>query len=259
VQSAAAGQATVFKKALWAPAGVGVGRMRHLVPFQATARVPALEFPTAMHADADVQDTPFRPPPPCRGLGVVWIRHRAPSHRSARVVALGVKAFAAPTAVHADADVQDTPLKNPRPCGGLGVVWMVHRAPSHASASAPPLKPPVAVQADAEAHDTAFRDAPPCAGAGVFWRCQAAPFHRSTKAWVTPATVLVPTAVQAAGELHATPARAAKVDRGGFGVRTIRQELPFHCSARLAPWPEVLICTPTAMQEFDAGHDTQNS
>jgi hypothetical protein len=71
--------------------------------------------------------------------------------------------------------------------------------------------------------------------------------------------VLVPTAVQATGELHATPARAAKVDRGGFGVRTIRQELPFHCSARLAPSPEVLICTPTAMQEFDAGHDTQNS
>jgi len=170
-----------------------------------------------------------------------------------------VKAFAAPTAVHADADVQDTPLKNPRPCGGLGAAWMVHRAPFHASASAPPLKPPVAVQADAEAHDTALRDAPPCAGVGVFCRCQAAPFHRSTRAWVTPAAVLVPTAVQATGELHATPARAAKVDPGGFGVRTIRQELPFHCSARLAPWPEVLTCTPTAMQESDAVHDAQNN
>jgi hypothetical protein len=76
---------------------------------------------------------------------------------------------------------------------------------------------------------------------------------------VTPAAVLVPTAVQATGELHATPARAAKVDPGGFGVRTIRQELPFHCSARLAPWPEVLTCTPTAMQESDAVHDAQNN
>jgi len=65
--------------------------------------------------------------------------------------------------------------------------------------------------------------------------CQAAPFHRSTKAWAAPPDVLVPTAVHATGELHATPARAAKVDPGGFGVRTIRQELPFHCSARLAP------------------------
>jgi hypothetical protein len=76
---------------------------------------------------------------------------------------------------------------------------------------------------------------------------------------VTPPDVLMPTAVHATGELHATPAKAAKVDPGGFGVRTIRQELPSHCSARLAPWPEAWICTPTAMHESGAVHDAQNS
>src|SRR5215469_13209579 len=71
--------------------------------------------------------------------------------------------------------------------------------------------------------------------------------------------VLMPTAVQATRVLHATPRRAAKVDPGGFGVRMIRQELPFHRSARVVPRPEVLTCTPTAMHELDPVHDTQNS
>jgi hypothetical protein len=71
--------------------------------------------------------------------------------------------------------------------------------------------------------------------------------------------VLVPTAVQATGVLHATPSKAAKVDPGGFGVCTIRQERPFHRSARLAPRPEVLTCTPTAMHELDPVHEAQNS
>ena len=89
MQSAAAGQATVFKKANWAPAGVGVGWMRQRVPFHRSARVPALEFPTAMHADADVQDTPFSSPPPCDGFGVAWMVHWVPFHRSASVLAVG--------------------------------------------------------------------------------------------------------------------------------------------------------------------------
>ena len=98
-----------------------VGWVAYLLPVHRSARVPALEAPTAVHAHAEVQDTPFRPPPPCGGLGVAWIDQLAPFHRSASVVALGVKGLEAPTAVHADADVQDTPLKKPPPCGGLGV------------------------------------------------------------------------------------------------------------------------------------------
>jgi hypothetical protein len=190
---------------------------------------------------------------------MAWMVHLAPFHRSARVTALEVKGLEAPTAVHADADVQDTPLKKPLPCGGLGVAWIIHLTPSHRSASVPPLKDPTAVQAEGEVHDTALRNAPPRGGLGVFWICQAAPFQRSTRAWVAPAMLLSPTAVQATGVLQATPSRAAKVDPGGFGVRTIRQERPFHRSARLAPRPEVLTCTPTAMHEFDPVHDAQNS
>src|SRR5215471_14095314 len=185
--------------------------------------------------------------------------HRVPFHRSAKVTALGVKGLKAPTAMHDEDDVQDTPLRNAPPCGGLGVAWILHLTPFHRSASVPPLKDPTAVQADGEVHNTALRNAPPWGGVGVLWIRQAVPFQRSTRAWVPPAVVLSPTAVQATGVLHATPSRAAKVDPGGFGVRTIRQALPFHRSARLAPRPEVLTCTPTAMHEFDPVHDTQNS
>ena len=49
--------------------------MRHLVPFHRSAKMPALEAPTAIHADAETQDTPARMPPPCGGLGVAWMAH----------------------------------------------------------------------------------------------------------------------------------------------------------------------------------------
>jgi hypothetical protein len=71
--------------------------------------------------------------------------------------------------------------------------------------------------------------------------------------------VLAPTAVQAMRVLHATPSGSAKVDPGGFGVGTMRQEAPFHCSARLALRPEALRCTPIATREFDAAYDAQDS
>src|SRR5215469_11968933 len=101
--------------------------MLHRVPFHRSARVPAREAPTAVHADADVQDTPFRAPPPCGGLRVAWMVHRVPSHRSARVVALAPMGLDAPTAVHADADVQDTPIRPLTAApAGLGVRRIRH-------------------------------------------------------------------------------------------------------------------------------------
>ena len=78
------------------------------------------EYPTAVHAAADVHATPIRKPSPA-WLGVAWMRHRVPFHRSAKVTALGVKPFEAPTAVHDVADVQDTPFRVPPPCDGLGM------------------------------------------------------------------------------------------------------------------------------------------
>src|SRR5215510_13570196 len=113
--------------------------MRQRVPFHPSARVPALEAPTAVHADAAAQDTLARKPPPCGGLGVAWMVHLVPSHCSARVLALGVKALEPPAAVHADADVHDTPLRTSPPCGGLGVAWMLHLVPFHRSARLTPM------------------------------------------------------------------------------------------------------------------------
>jgi hypothetical protein len=163
--------------------------MLQLVPFQLSARVPALEPPTAVQADADVQDTPLKPPLPCGGLGVVWMVHLVPFHRSARVPAAEL-----PTAVHADAEVQDTPFRA-LPPAGLGVVWMVHLAP----------------------------------------------FHRSARARGTPAVVVLnPTAMHAEDEVQATPKRPLSAIPEGLGVGRMRHEVPFHRSARLTPMPEAL-------------------
>jgi len=120
-------------------AGLGVGWMRHRVPSHRSASVPAFEPPTAVHADGDVQDTPFSLPPPWAGLGVGWMRHRVPSHRSARGWNAPARVMLAPTAVHADGAVQETPDREltaaPR---GLGVGWMRHVLPFHRWARATP-------------------------------------------------------------------------------------------------------------------------
>ena len=70
MQAEAAAQATVFRKVNCAPAGLGACWTLQLVPFHRSARLPALEFPTAVHADGEVQATENRAPPPCGGLAV---------------------------------------------------------------------------------------------------------------------------------------------------------------------------------------------
>ena len=147
----------------------------------------------------------------------------------------------APTAMHADADVQDTPLNKPWPCGGLGVAWMRHLAPFHRSAKVPALEAPTAVQARAEVQDTPFSEPPPCGGLAVAWIAHLVPFHRSARACEAPAAVtLIPTAVQADGVVHATPNRLLIAAPGGLGVCRMRHEVPSHRSARLAATPEAL-------------------
>ena len=63
------------------------------------------------------------------GLGVDWMAHLVPFHRSAKV-----PVFEAPTAVHAEDEVQETPNNVPPPEEGFGVDWMDHRVPVHRSA-----------------------------------------------------------------------------------------------------------------------------
>jgi hypothetical protein len=78
--------ATAFRKLNCAPDGLGVDWMDHVVPFHRSANVPAFEAPTAVHAEAEEQETPNNIPPPADGLGVAWMDHLVPSHRSARVM-----------------------------------------------------------------------------------------------------------------------------------------------------------------------------
>src|SRR5262249_57070011 len=77
-------------------------------------------FPTAVHADGAVHETPKRELTAARlGLGVGWMRHAVPSHRSARVTASPEALTYVPTAVHEVAAVQGSPNTRPvRPVGG---------------------------------------------------------------------------------------------------------------------------------------------
>jgi hypothetical protein len=73
------------------------------------------------------------------GLGVGWMRHLVPSHRSARVTTLPARVMDCPAAVHAEGAVQATPF-NALTCApaGLAVRWMLHFVPFHRSASVTP-------------------------------------------------------------------------------------------------------------------------
>src|SRR5215469_293354 len=116
MQADAEAQATVFRKVNCAPAGLAVGWMLQRVPFHRSARLPTLEFPTAVHADEDRHVTPLRNAPPCGGLGAARVVQVVPFHRSA-----SVPAAEPPTAVQAEGDVHATPArKAPAGLGAAG-------------------------------------------------------------------------------------------------------------------------------------------
>src|SRR5262249_29778471 len=108
--------------------------MLQLVPFHRSARLPALEFPTAVHADEDRHATPLRNPPPCGGLAAARVVQVVPFHCSA-----SVPASEPPTAVQAEGDVHATPAR--KAPAGLGAGWTRQLLPSHRSASALPGGP----------------------------------------------------------------------------------------------------------------------
>src|SRR5215469_13872237 len=131
VQTVLAGQATPAKKISWPPPGLGVAWTCHVRPFHRSASVlTGVWFPTAVHAEAEVQDTPLKPAlgPVGAGLTVGTIRQVRPSHRSASVPSdspvAGLNSL--PTAMQDDREVQATLFSSliPRP-GGLGVGWML--------------------------------------------------------------------------------------------------------------------------------------
>ena len=69
---------------------------------------------------------------------------------------------------------------------------------------------------------------------------------------------LSPTAKHSVDDQQATPASASLLG-SAFGVATIDQPVPFHCSARLCDIPLVRVAAPTAKQAVAVEHDTSAS
>src|SRR6266581_3193258 len=222
-----------------------------------------------MQAEGDVQVTPFRPLDAApEGLGRGSMLQFVPFHCSPRFTGVskgGSKlCLESPTATQAEGEAHATPLRK-LTCApaGLGVRWIRQVVPFHRSARGTKLPElaidaPTAVQDEVEVHDTPFRTlncAP--AGWGLRWIRQVVPFHRSATVTWTPEPVMkAPTAVQAEGEAHDTPFRTLTCAPAGWGVRWIRQVVPFHRSASVTGTPELFTKTPTAVQAEGEAHDT---
>jgi hypothetical protein len=215
------GQETPIKPLGSAPGRLGVFWISQVLPFQDSARLTGVlkllaEGPAATHLAADGQETVAKKLNDASArLGVCWIAHWAPFHRSASVTKVPELFPYPPTALQLAADVQATPLRklNSAP-EGFGVGWMLHLVPFQCSAKVPEFEPPTAVHDDAEVHDTPLSPAPPCGGLGVAWIAQVVPFQCSAKV----PEFENPTAVHDTAEVQATPNRAPP-PAAGLGVR----------------------------------------
>jgi hypothetical protein len=222
-----------------------------LVPFQRSTNAELLNQPTAVHAVADVHDTPSRPlvvvP---AGLGTVWIDQLVPFHRSANGRELPVLLIKEPTAMQAVLEVHDTcasPL-DVAP-GGPGMFWIDQLDPFHRSTSIRPslslfVEYPTAMQLVLEVQDTPLRLLKTAPGAlAIDWLDQLVPFQTSPKVvsavgmtFIFPTFAKAPTAVHAVLEVHITPLRLLPGSPAGVGVVWIDQLVPFHRSANITWW-----------------------
>ncbi len=232
------------------PTGLGVVRMVHLVPFHRSVRgrtgldcdAVVKYAPAAMQSEADVHEMPSRPLPWApAGLGMGWMVHRVPFHRSARVPDGDI-----PTAMHAEGDVQDTALREAPATVGMGCV--LHLVPFHRSASALFAPVPTPMHADGLVHATpdSWLSAAP-AGLGVRWTRQLLPFHRCAIASGVPEPCENPSAVHASRAGQDTAARKSPWAPPGLGVRWIVHLVPFHRSATGRKSPDFLMYAPTAV------------
>jgi hypothetical protein len=113
-----------------------------------------------VQAEAEEQETPNKIPPPADGLGVAWMDHLVPSHRSARVIPVPERVIENPTASQAEDDGQSTAfsalLGAP---AGLGVGSALQLVPFHRSARVTVVpsrwvSSPTAVHEEEPAQDT---------------------------------------------------------------------------------------------------------
>jgi hypothetical protein len=122
--------------------------------------------PTAVHAVADVHDTPLSSaagPESPGGIGRLSGLQIVPFQKYANG-----PVSPNPTAVQTRGDVQDTAVRPPPTPGSGERVWSVQCVPSHCSAACP-----TEMHALAEVHDTASE------AAGVFWMLQLLPSQPS--------------------------------------------------------------------------------
>jgi len=173
------------------PDGVTADCTVHAVPSHRSASSPESVVPTAVHAETEVHETAPRAYPGLCEVGDGWRVQAVPFHCSATVPS-GLRELSTltPTAVHAVADVHDTPVRK-LICApaGAGIGWMLQLVPPHLSAmTCRALLFPTAVHAFGEVHETAFRNAPGLPEVGVGWMLQLVPSQRS--ATVPPSGLL---------------------------------------------------------------------
>jgi hypothetical protein len=221
------------KSSLRCVVGLRVVWIDQAVPLHRSASVTSVlellnQFPTAVQADPELQATDSSDAPLfAGGFGVVTIDQAIPFQLSARVKGWpdGVLVYD-PTAMQEVETLHATPtrvlLLVP---AGSGVGWTDQVVPFHRSSSvlltlAALKESPTAVQAVALVHATAARELiTEPSGLGVERIDQALPFHCSARV-VTAFEVLIeyPTATQAVGAVHDTPARKVLRAPTGLGV-----------------------------------------
>ena len=242
MQAVGAPQDTPARTLGTAPDGPGAGWTAQAPPPDTSARVwwvpePSRKYPAAIQV-AGPHETPARALAKRVAAGMLTIDHAVPFQASpSGAVVLLPPAAEDPTAVHEAADWHDTPARRSRPSevpAGLGVGWMDHVVPFHASAS---------VAASGAPEPTAAargQDRPGVRGAGTARALDGGP-----------------TAVHAAAALHETPYRRLTMAPGGLGAARTFQVLPSHaCASVTTSSVLVLSSFPTAMQAVAAVQDT---
>ena len=261
------------------PAGLGVRRILHPVPFHRSASGAwspvgsrnRLPFPTAMHHALDSQDTAFSALTLLiTGLCKIRTVQRESADRSASGASLAV-----PTVVHNLDEVHETPFSCSQrlpPCallgGALASSCTDHLEPCQRSAiglgergAERLVKYPTAVHVVRDEQETPVRALSRllCDGAGDIGTCrvdQSRPFHRSASVRVIgrgalPPIRVEPTAMQTLFARQETADRELLLPRPGFAVRWIVHADLFRCTASGA-----FAADPTAVQESGSQHDT---
>jgi len=145
-----------------------------MAPPHCSTRTFEFEVPTAVqvsvagHATADslLDGDPA-------GMGVGWIAQLLPFHRSASVSCAPDPTANCPTAVHAELDEQDTPLRALAAApAGFGVDWTAQMPPLRRSASVTPSPDsltcrPTAMHVEVVGQDTALSAPFPARGFGL--------------------------------------------------------------------------------------------